>query len=104
MVHIPGVKHPATDSLSRHPSGIPEKLLLTDDIADLQSLTHCSSILDGLRFPASDVSMEDPAIVSALTSLNSLNLRSVTWDRVRTATSSDNNTQALINLIESDLP
>ena len=37
MVYIPGVKHRATDCLSRHPVGEPVKLVLLDDMASITS-------------------------------------------------------------------
>ena len=48
--------------------------------------------------------LEDTVSVSAVSSLNSLNARTVTWDMIRTTTSSDDNMQTLLNLIESGLP
>ena len=105
MVHIPGVKHRATDCISRHPTGEPEKLLLTDDIASIHSslttITHSPSLMDGLHTSTTCTFIEDTVVVSAISSLNTLNLQSVTWDRVRTATSSDDNMQALIEFIEA---
>ena len=42
--------------------------------------------------------------MSAISTLYALNLQSVTWDRVRTATSSDSNMQAHLELIKAGLP
>ena len=98
MVHIPGVKHRATDCISLHPTGESKKLLLTDDIASIHSslttITHSPSLMDGLRTPTTCSFIEDRVVVSAISSLNTLNLQSVTWDRVRTATASDDNMQS----------
>jgi hypothetical protein len=53
----------------------------------------------------SDVTdMETSIIISAVSSLDSLAVRSVTWDRVCTATASDNSMNELINFIESGIP
>lgn len=108
MEHIPGVRHRATDCISRHPTGEPEKLPLTDDIASIQTpfptITHSPTLMDGLRILTSNMFIEDTVVVSAISTLYALNLQSVTWDRVRTATSSDNNMQALLELIEAGLP
>ncbi|XP_054770983.2 uncharacterized protein K02A2.6-like [Lytechinus pictus] len=41
---------------------------------------------------------------SAMCALESLHLKSVTWDRVRTATTSDDNMQALLNAVEAGMP
>ncbi|MEW8208358.1 MAG: RNase H-like domain-containing protein, partial [Candidatus Thiodiazotropha taylori] len=91
MVHIPGVRNRATDCISRHPTGEPEKLPLTDDIASIHTpfttITHSPTLMDGLRILASNTFIEDTVVVSAISTLCALNLQSVTWDRVRTATS-----------------
>ncbi|XP_063960192.1 uncharacterized protein LOC135155220 [Lytechinus pictus] len=109
MVHIPGVRHRATDCLSRHPTGEPEKLHLPDDIATI-SLTpamflHSIPLMAGLRTMAPQ---EDTVgictLSSAMCALESLHLKSVTWDRVRTATTSDDNMQALLNAVEAGMP
>ncbi|VDH93754.1 Hypothetical predicted protein [Mytilus galloprovincialis] len=39
MIHVPGVKHHAADGVSRHPTGDPEKLILSDDIAAIRNST-----------------------------------------------------------------
>ena len=111
MIHIPGVKHHAADGISRHPTGDPEKLILSDDIAaiknDTISLLPATSFLSGI--PTSDsesdvTDMETSIIISAVSSLDSLAVKSVTWDRVRTATASDNSTNEPINSIVSGIP
>ena len=109
MVHIPGARHRARDCISRHPTGNPEKLILPDDIATVGStptfFTHSQLLMAGLRTPATHISaIEDSLLSSSVYSLNSLNLKSVTWDRVRTATTSDTNMQSLVDLIESGMP
>ena len=71
MTHVPGVRNKATDCLSRHPTGLAEKLILPDDIAHVR---------------------------------NADDLRSVTWDRVRTATTSDADLQTLMQLIDDGFP
>ena len=49
MGHIPGICHRATDCLSRHPIGQPEKLDLSDDIATMDmepvSVLHSPTIM-----------------------------------------------------------
>jgi hypothetical protein len=58
-----------------------------------------------LNILESDVTdMETSIIIPAVSSLDSLAVRSVTWDRVRTATASDNSMNELINFIESGIP
>ena len=71
MTHVPGVRNMATDCLSRHPTGLAEKLILPDDIAHVR---------------------------------NADDLRSVTWDRARTATTSDANLKTLMWLIDNGFP
>ncbi|XP_068232779.1 uncharacterized protein [Palaemon carinicauda] len=93
MVHVPGTKHKAADTLSRHPTGNgpPMKLRLQDDIASMHS---CSDeIKDDI----------DSALQCAhVTSLQTLG--SVTWDKVQTATNSCPDFQHLISLIENGIP
>ena len=109
MIHIPGARHRATDCISRHPTGDPEKLILPDDITTVGStptfFTHSQLLMAGLCTPATHISaIEDSLLSSLVYSLNSLHLKSVTWDRVHTATTSDTNMQSLVDLIESGMP
>ncbi|XP_054749714.1 uncharacterized protein K02A2.6-like [Lytechinus pictus] len=109
MVHIPGVRHRATDCLSRHPTGEPERLHLPDDIATI-SLTpamflHSITLMAGLRTMApQEDTVEICTLSSAMCALESLHLKSVTWDRVCTATTSDDNMQALLDAIQAGMP
>ena len=111
MIHVPGVKHHAADGVSRHPTEDSEKLILSDDIAaiknDTVSLLPATSFLSGIYTSDSEsdvTDMENSIIISAVSSLYSLAVRSVTRDRVRTATASDNSMNELINFIESGIP
>ena len=109
MGHIPGIRHRATDCLSRHPIGQPEKLDLSDDIATMEmepvSFLHSPTLMGGLRTrdPYMDT-LEVCTLSTAVCALDSLHLKSVTWDRVRTATASDDNMQALLGIVESGMP
>ena len=100
MVHIPGVKHAAADSLSRHPVGDPEHLILPDDIAVIYTsdqLPH--SILAGLR------SYEEDDSEACYNSYQSPEIiKSVTWDDIRVATSSDQLMSLLVQYIEDGFP
>ena len=78
MVHIPGVKHRATDCLSRYPTNEAVQLILPDDIAMVDA--------------------EDSVVSTAVLTLNALSVRSVTWDIVRTATTSDHDLLQLSDL------
>ena len=109
MVHIPGVKHRATDCLSRHPISDAEKLMLPDDETHINSTSVCpasrSTLMTGLRMQEDqEDSIDECVIAGVVSSLNALNLRSVTWDRVRTATASDTDMLALTDIIESGIP
>ena len=108
MVHIPGVKHRATDCLSRHPISDAEKLMLPDDETHINSTSVCpasrSTLMTGLRMQEDqEDSIDECVIAGVVSSLNALNLRSVTWDRVRTATASDTDMLALTEIIESGI-
>ena len=109
MFHIPGVRHRATNCLSRHPTGAPERLYLPDDIATISSIPatflHSPSLMAGLRTLAPhEDTIEVCTISSAMCALESLHLESFTWDRVRTATASDDNMQALLGTVEAGMP
>ena len=108
MVYIPGARHKATDSLSRNPTGKAEKLVLTDDIAGIldPSYPHTIDIVPHPAISQSNLTppIEDIVVASAISSLGRLDVKSVTWDRVRTATSGDEHLHTLVELIESGLP
>ena len=48
-----------------------------------------------------DSTIEESVVAAAISSLNALGLRSVTWDRVRTATANDTDMLGLTDIIES---
>lgn len=105
MVHIPGVKHQATDSLSRHPTNDPAKLLLPDDVATVASGLFAptrSNSVNADDHPHSDA--EEVVVSTAISALNALSVRSVTWDRVRTATATEPDMCTLVDLVENGLP
>lgn len=112
MIHVPGVKHLAADGVSRHPTGDSEKLTLQDDIATIDNIISripvipISQIFTGKQENTVDESddVDIGLVASASSSLDSLAVRAVTWDLVRTATGSDESMNDLLNLIESGLP
>ena len=108
IVHVPGVRHRATDCLSRHPTGAPLKLHLPDDIATIApppiNLTEPLTLMAGFRADTDADAIEAGILPSSVSSLDSLHLKSVTWDRVRTATASDEDMHCLVGLVESGLP
>ena len=112
IVHIPGVKHLAADALSRHPTGStnPDKMLLPDDVAATTESTaqfpfnnpgHL--LLAGIRCqePPNTPTSDDQLASSASAPLNTM---TVTWDRVKLATTSDHDMIQLISTIESGFP
>ncbi|XP_060605955.1 uncharacterized protein LOC132758355 [Ruditapes philippinarum] len=108
MIHIPGVKHLAADGVSRHPTGKSEKLSLQDDIASINNVPSLRHVLlptlPSTYSILNDNDVDTCISASAVCSLDSLALKAVTWDRVRTATSSDDNMHELLNLIECGVP
>ena len=104
MVHISGIHNKAADAISRHPSGDtnPEKLCLPDDIAHTQNVMAIQRMfLAGIRSHGT-ADWDDGTTEISTYSLESL--RSVTWDRVREATASDEDTHLLVSLIENGMP
>ena len=110
IVHIPGVKHRATDCLSRHPVSEAVQLLLPDDIATVStrssSSAPSSSLLSVLRnddvYTQNDA--EETTMAIAVSSLDALSVQSVPWDRVRTMSASDPDMLELADLIENGMP
>ena len=51
MTHVPGVKHKASDAVSRYPSGPhePDKLELPDDISAISERDSRRSFMAGIR-------------------------------------------------------
>ena len=78
IIYVPGAKNHAADAMSRHPTSSPPQI--PDDIS----------------------SLEQTLTASATTSLN--NLQSVTWDNVREATTSDEETSLFRDTIETGIP
>ena len=108
VVHIPGIRHAAADALSRNPVSGPTTLALPDDIATLlpsaqpaitPDLPHV--FLQNIRTHQLDdstqvCSQNDPTPAELI--------KSVTWDDVRFATSSDPTMIALSKMIEDGFP
>ncbi|XP_021351985.1 uncharacterized protein K02A2.6-like [Mizuhopecten yessoensis] len=108
MLHVPGIRHRAADCISQNPIGEPEKLVLENDIAALSfsavDIAHFG-LMSGLRLPSSGLAfVEEHVVASASSTLNAINLRSVIWESISTTTTSDDNMQALIALIEAGIP
>ena len=102
LVHIPGVKHRAADSVSRHPVAKEHWMILPDDLA--------AAISENSPFDESTLSMSsgckdmnEPNMAAAMAPSLS-DLKSVTWDSVREATTSDEDMSRLIEIINNDFP
>jgi len=112
MLHVPKARHRAADAISRHPVGEPEDMVLVDDIAvilpDNQILTlHTLPVLFHeevchTETESHETSSETLLYSSAVSSLSTL--QCITWDRIRTATTSDESMFQLVQLIESGIP
>ena len=102
ITHIPGISHVATDTISRYPVGKAEHLNLPDDAAPITTegvipmLPH--DFLMAIRDQPDDnavLSDDDHGIGG---------IKSITWDDIRTATSSDTSMIQLLELIENGFP
>ena len=112
IVHIPGVKNKAPDTLSRHPTGDqhPPKMVLHDDIHNIQDSTaipppHIPTQLIAGICTADQlyaIRTENQLQESLLSSLHSIH--TVNWEQVQTATSSDDNMLLLLSTIEDGIP
>ncbi|KAG0723426.1 hypothetical protein GWK47_005518 [Chionoecetes opilio] len=107
MVHIPGVKNILADSVSRHPSGsqVPAKLQLHDDIASIKITSPLiePSFLAGIRAVGTSYNSEIDDGLHQTAAL-ALQCVAITWEKVREATASDENMNALLQLIEQCFP
>jgi len=109
IIHIPGVKHRATDCLSRHPVNEPVQLILPDDVAtvnaDLSRTSSRPSLLSVLRTNDTHAyTGEEENVSTAISTLGALSIQSVTWERVRIMTASDDDMIVLADLIENGMP
>ncbi len=112
IVHIPGVKNKAPDTLSRHPTGDrrPPKMVLHDDIHSIQDgvatppLRIPTQLIAGISTDnqLDSIQMEDQLQSSLISSLHSLH--SINWEQVQIATSSDDNMLLLLSTIEDGIP
>ena len=115
IVHIPGVQNKAADAMSRHPSGTPhpDKLHLQDDITPndddpsnlLSTMMIQHAFLEGIRTNEDTIdhgNIDDAVRNAATYALESL--QSITWDRTRQETASDENMHLLMSIIENGMP
>lgn len=109
MKHVPGVRHCAADGLSRHPVGEPTGLVLPDDIASttLTDDSFFTPIIDDApptcTCICTCICVDETDMAAAMSpALN--DLKAVTWDKVREATTSDEGMCNLLYLIEHGFP
>ena len=111
MMYIPGVKNKASDCMSRRPSGTrdPERSYLEDDIT-LTSV-NCATYLDQSPHSFMDMirtSDETPTEIdrtlSEIASATLDTICTITWDRVRLATNSNDIMLRLVEIIEDGIP
>ena len=115
MVHVPGAKISTSDAISRHPTGDlkPSKMQLSDDIFHITHLTPPSppselkiplQLLVGIHFEDLHLcdDMENSLTYSAAAQL--LDIQTVNWNKVHTATSSDADMLTLLFIIEEGMP
>ena len=112
VVHVPGIRNNAADAVSRHPVGAPEAPDLPDDAPvdttsappNLRDTPRAWPILDALASVRTHETVDTlsctPLSVSATTDL----IRSITWDDVRTTTTSDPEMLRLIDFINNGFP
>ena len=101
ITHIPGIRHAATDAISRKPVCAAEHLDIPDDATpicmDLNAPLLPHDFLMAIRTESDDISP-----VSDENYLDGTD--SITWDDLRVATSSDNSMTQLIDFIENGFP
>ena len=112
IVHVPGIKHCAADGLSRYPVGSPSGMFLQDDIASstcstgeivFPFLTNLNCHADQQAASTCLSSDDEPNMAAAM--IPALNeLKAVTWQQVREATTSDDDMFNLLNLVENGFP
>ena len=100
MKYIPGVRHAAADCLSRHPVSSPEHLTLPDDVASSDSLPcFPHNVLSAIR------TYEEEDTEVCYQSVGAVEvIKSITWNDLRLATSSDPLMSLLIQNIENGFP
>ena len=108
-------KRQLADAMSRHPSGTPhpDKLHLQDDITPndddpsnlLSTMMIQHAFLEGIRTNEDTIdhgNIDDAVRNAATYALESL--QSITWDRTRQETASDENMHLLMSIIENGMP
>ena len=100
IIHIPGVRNFAADAVSRHPVGKPIPLNISDDAAVASASPAHHDVLATIRLHEPDIDQVCVQTSGAHTEV----IRSVTWDDVRLATTSDPLMLLLTENIEDGFP
>ena len=103
IIHVPGVKHIAADSVSRHPVGPAHTMHLQDDVASSEEPMHpLLQVIAAFTHEPSDLLesiIDEPDMAAALN-----DIKCVTWDQIREATTSNTQMCNLQHLIENGFP
>ena len=108
IIHVPGMKNKAADAMSRRPVGttLPSLMNLPDDNAAVANQpppnTHTDILSLLRRAETENEENEEDNLAWCAAGLESL--RSVTWDRVREATSSDGDMHILEEMAVDGIP
>ncbi len=105
MVYIPGVRNSTSDALSRYPSGshTPPGMFLPDAVSAPPRIPL--SLMAGLFVDDSDRSaaLDEDNLISTFCSALETRLP-ITWQRLKEATTSDDDLQLLLTSIEEEFP
>ena len=108
VIHIPGLRHAAADAVSRKPVGDPTNLSLPDDIASMAPTKEKSTPIGLPHSVLSTIRVKEPDnshhVCSERDSTPTEVIKSITWDDIRIATTSDPNMMTLSNIVEEGFP
>ena len=99
MIHVSGIKHKVADGLSRYPVSPAEVVDLPDDAAQL-NIDSTAAIFSQDPCARAEINI----IATAHSVFSSSPITMVSWDLVRTATSSDTDLHTLTEFIENGFP
>ena len=111
MMYIPGVKNKASDSISQRPSGTrdPERSYLEDDVT--LTSANCATYLDqsprifmDMIRTSDETPTEIDRTLSEIPSATLDTICTITWERVRLATNSNDTLLRLVEIIEDGIP
>jgi len=97
IVHIPGAKNRAADTISRQPVAAASEMHLSDDVAHIKQFSPLLAIRETIDDAGS--SLSEGGHASAIH-----DLKCITWEDVKTATASDDGLNSLLQIIETGFP